>query len=367
MNVDAASTVETQVQTPVQAPIDPPASEAPEARQPEPQSKGPTLRESVESSLKGLRERARDEGGRFTQSKAPEPQLPVEQPKPAKIERPANMPKAWGADKASIWTGLSPEAVAHISEREAAMEAFHAKHAGLGEWQKAAEANGTTLNDVLQRVSVVENALLQDPSQGLIQACQMVGMERGGAIQALTGALRALGVNVGGGGQQQPPQQQGQPQQPQTELRDPRVDEVLTKLSTIESTFGKQAEDRALQAVEAFRADTNNKYFDQVADDVIRELQAMRALGKQPDLKLAYERACWGRADIREKLVAEQVASKTSAQTAAQTQVLEKSRSASRSVAGSPPQVEGRSSADRPSKLRDQVAQGVRSAMAGRV
>ena len=68
------------------------------------------------------------------------------------------------------------------------------------------------------------------------------------------------------------------------------------------------------------------------------------------------------RADIRDKLVTEQVSARQSAAAAAKSQDLEKARSASRSVAGSPPSADGRSSADKPTGLRDEIAMRVRNA-----
>lgn len=371
MNVDAASTVDTIPVTPapvLDAPASPPVEQAPA---PQADKKPVTLREGLESSLKAIRDRPRDEGGRFATSpaKQPDPAAGVKQavPTPAqpvpavKPERPADMPKAWSADKAQHWSTLSPEARAYITEREAQMEAFHAKHAGLGQWQEAATQNGTTLNEILERVHHVETAMSTDPAQGLIQACQMVGLDRNAAVQALSGALKALGVD---GGQPAPqPNGQAPPAQPP---QDPRVDGLQRQLQTITQSIQQQEAAKADAAVKAFAADPANKFYNEVGDDIVRELKAMRALGQAPDLKLAYERACWGRSDIREKLVAEQIANKVPAAVEAKTQELEKSRSASRSVAGSPPAADGRSSADKPSKLRDMIANGVQTAMGSR-
>jgi hypothetical protein len=374
MSVAEDLTVDTSVpQTPAPV-LDAPAP-APVVETPAPvQDKRQSTREALESSLKAVRDRPRDEVGRFAQKQpdrtaVAKPAVPTPaQPaaavapgaQPKAIERPADMPKAWGADKAAIWSGLPPEAHAYLTEREAQMEAFHAKHAGLAQWQEAATQNGTTLHEVLERVHAVENAMATDASQGLIQACQMVGLDRASAVQALQGALQKLGVQGSGA----TPPQPGQP--PAGEVRDPRYDELARQFQTVTQTLQQQEMQKADAAVRAFAADPANKFYAEVSEDIVRELKAMRALGQNTDLKLAYERACWGRPDIREKLVAEQIATKVPAAVDAKTQELEKARSASRSVAGSPPQAEGRSSADKPSNVRDMLTQQVR-AVAGRV
>jgi hypothetical protein len=374
--------VETTLPAPVAPPpaLDTPATPPPVTPAVDPQAKRPTLREGLEASLKTIRERPRDDAGRFattsptakqpTAAAATAATAPSTSPTPlpavaAKLERPSNMPKAWGADKAALWTGASPELAAYLTERETQMEAFHTKHAGLGQWQEAATANGTTLTEVLERVHTVESAMASDPSQGLIQACQMVGLDRASAVQALTGALRNLGVSVGQPTPGATPPNGVDPAA-QSPAADPRVDALTQQLTSLQRSIHEQSMAQSEQSVKAFAADPANKYFNEVSTDVVRELQAMRATGQTPDLKLAYERACWGRTDIREKLVAEQVAAKVPAATAAKTQELEKSRSASRSVAGAPPSAEGRSSADKPSKLRDMIAQGVHNAIGSR-
>jgi hypothetical protein len=375
MSVAENLTVEQPVQTP--APILDTPSPAPIVETPAPEAdKRPTLREGLESSLKAIRDRPRDDAGRFTQAqkdaaaaaKAQQP-APVT-PQPVVAQRPPDMPKAWAADKAQYWASMSPEQRAYITERETQMEAFHAKHAGLAQWQEAAQQNGTTLNEVLERVHAVESAMASDPASGLVQACQMVGLDRQGAISALQGALKSLGVvqtGLSNPAEAYPSAGRDQSATPnQQPVTDPRYAELEQRFNSITQTLQQQELAKAGEAVKAFASDPANKFYNDVSDDIVRELKKMRAVGEPVDLKTAYERACWGREDIRKQLVAEQVAQQVPAAVATKTQELDKSRSASRSVAGSPPVAEGRSSADQPSKLRDQIAQGVRTAMGSR-
>lgn len=377
MNVDAAVTAVESV-----VPAAPPPEIAPEIvpKAPEIQDapvvatdkpKAPTIREGLEASMKALRERPRDEIGRFTQKQIDDAAKALDakalpQPAPvvaAKPERPADMPKAWGADKAAQWATLPQEARAYVSERETQMEAFHAKHAALAPWQEAATANQTTLPEVLERVHAVESAMLQSPDKGLIRACQMVGLDRAGAVAALQGALASLGVQAA---------QPANGQTPPATLP-PELQSMQTRLDGVERMFQTQSEQaqaaamaKANETVAAFFADTKNEFANELKDDIARELRAMKAVGIPLDLSKAYERALWTRPDLRERLVAKQVAAKAEETAAARTQELQKARSASRSVAGSPPAAEGRSSADRPANLRDEIAMRVRNA-GGRV
>lgn len=347
----------------------------PEPKAAEPAIKGLSVREGVEAALKTIRDRPRDEIGRFAQKQADDaalkaatvpqtfPATPVAAVKP---ERPADMPKAWGADKSQLWAAMTPEQRAYVTDRESQMEGFHSKFGGLAPWHEAAAANNTTLPEVLDRVNRVETAMIQDPSQGLTMACEMVGMDRNATAKALMGALQKLGVQLPAHSDQT----WQQPEQPQVP---PEVAALRQELDGIKGYFAQQQAEvqkreleKAQGVVQAFFADASNKYANDVANEISAELKAMKAMGKPLDLKSAYERALWTRPDLREKLIAEQVAPKQAEAEKAQAQALEKARSASRSVAGSPPLAEGRSSAERPSKLRDEIAMRVRNA-AGRV
>lgn len=373
MTIDSGEPI---VETPAAQPVAAPLLETSAPVTPEPkvaEVKGPTVREGVEAAFKAMRDRPRDEAGRFAAAEAEKakallvapqtPLAPVVQPKP---ERPADMPKAWGADKSQLWAAMTPEQRAYVTDRESQMEGFHSKFGGLAPWHEAAAANNTTLPEVLDRVNRVETAMIQDPSQGLTMACEMVGMDRNATAKALMGALQKLGVQIPAHSDQT-----WQPEQPQA--LPPEVAALRQELDGIKSIFARQQEDRqraelgkAQEQVKSFFADPANKYANDVANEISAELKAMKAMGIPLDLPKAYERAMWNRPDLRAKLIAEQVAPKQDEAAKAQAQALEKARSASRSVAGSPPLAEGRSSAERPSKLRDEIAMRVRNA-AGRV
>lgn len=331
----------------------------------------PTMRQDIEASLKTLRDRPRDEAGRFAAQQAADAakaalKTPVAPLVVVKPERPADMPKAWGADKGAQWATLTPEAKAYVLERETQMEGFHSKFGGLAQWHEAAAANNTTLPEVLERVNKVESAMIADPAQGFILAGEMVGMDRNATARALISALQKLGVQLPSHSDQAPNTQQPAQLPPELQSLQQRID-------TIEGTFKQQAEADQRQAlakaqdvVKAFFADPANKHANELQTEISGELKAMKAMGKVLDLKVAYERALWTRPDLRDKLIAEQVAPKQAEAEAAKAQALLKARSASRSVAGSPPLAEGRSSAERPSKLRDEIAMRVRNAQ-GRV
>lgn len=354
-------------------PVAPAAQPAP--AEPKPADKGPTMRESVAEALKSVRERPRNEIGQYAKvEKAPEV-APAAQPapdaaqKPAKVERPADMPKAWGADKAAIWQAMTPEQRAIVTERETQMEGFHSKFGGLKQYADVAAQNGYTLTEVLDRVTKIEDTMAADPARGLLMASEIVGLSHSDTVRALQRALMHLGVNPG----QMQPQPNGQAH-PQQGALPPVIETLAARLAKIEESQATQAQKdqaarlaKAQAEVDGFFADPKNEFAEQLREDIVRELQMMKAAGLEQSLPTAYERAMWTRPDLRETLVTKQIAQAQEQAKAAQAQALEKSRSASRSVAGSPPLAEGRSSAAKPANLRDEVASLVRARQSGRV
>jgi hypothetical protein len=275
------------------------------------------------------------------------------------VERPADMPKAWSAEKAANWNTLPQEAKAYIIERETQMEGLHSKVGGLSKWADAAAQNNTTLPEVLERVSTVENAMLSDPASGMLMAGQMVGMSRDDTARALIGALQQLGYNIPG------IQQSPQAQQRQAQF-DPEVQSLRQELNTIKGHFEGERLAKAQQSVEAFFADPKNARAKDVQDEIAAELKAMKAMGRPLDLNAAYERALWTRPDLREQLIAEKQAASQAALAQAKTQELAKSRTASRSVAGSPPMADAQAIGSKPVALRAQLEQAL-AARQGRV
>lgn len=319
---------------------------------------GPTLREGLEAGLKGLRDRTRNPDGTYAPGKAPAAvptgATPAQPLASAKVERPADMPKAWGADKAPLWAAMTPDQRAYVTERETQADQLHQNYGGLKQWHETAIENGTTLPQVLERMHAVETALYNDTPTGLISAMQAIGLDHDSAVRACVGALRHLGVNLGGA------QPQGQPQahQPQ-QFRDPRVDQMIERQQ--KDTLAK-----AQETVAKFRTDPANKYFEEVADDIMREIGFEKAQGRQPDLKTIYDRVVWANPGTRQKILADDAATKAAAQAQVRTQELTKARSASGSVAGTLPAAEGHK-ADRPASLRDDLTSKVRALMGSRV
>lgn len=351
----------TEAATQVKA-VEPVVAEQPAQ---ETKTEAPSLRDELAASLSKIKNQrpdaSRDEAGKFTkaqEAQAAQPGTQAPAAAAAAPDRPGDMPKAWGADKAAHWSSLSPEAKAYIAEREAKMEEFHGKFSGLQRFHDMAAANGNTLPAVLERVANIENQMLQDPTVGFVMAGQMVGMTPEQTAQALFGALKRLGYDPQQPQAGQERQEQGQPMNLATL---PEFQALKRDLDGLKQSATQQVMASTLKTVEAFFADPANKFAKDVEADIAREIKAMRAIGQEPDLKAAYERALWTRPDIRQKLIDEQVQAAAQAKAAAQARESERVRQASRSIAGAPPNGEGRASGIKPGNLREELATQLRA------
>lgn len=354
--------VEMPTTTPTPMPTLPPLEAEKPIAAPEQKvaDKAPSLREGLEEGLRNIRDgRVRDpQTGKFAPKVQPNGVDPATvgpvAAAPAKVERPANMPKAWGADKAALWSAMTPEQQAYVTDRETQADQLHQNYGGLKKWHETALENGTTLVEAIEKMHAVEAKMYESPPDGIIAAMQAVGLDHQSAVRTLVGALQKLGVDLSGA-----QVRQAQPQQQQQQFRDPRVDQLIERDRA-------NAIRQAQETVQKFRTDPANKYFEEVGDDIMREIGFVRSQGLQPDLKEIYDRVVWANPGTRQKLIAEQAAKAAEAQAQVKTQELTKARSASGSVAGTLPAAEGRR-ADKPASLRDDLTSKVRALMGSRV
>lgn len=234
---------------------------------------------------------------------------------------PIRPPASWSPEAKSLFSTLPPVLQAEIGKREKDMER------GIGERAtqlKRYEPLEAILSPHRERIAL---AGLDDASyiRALITADEMLrGPNRD---QAFAHLGRQYGINL------QQPAQPGQQQQPQAQLP-PVVQQMLDKISTLESTLAQQSStqeqshrDQNLSAIQAFAADPKNVYFENVRKDMADLIQG----GRASSMDQAYEMAIWARSDIRPLLLKAQ-------ESAAAAQVQEQARartSQARQAAGS--------------------------------
>lgn len=268
----------------------------------EPPETGPSVSESAAAAFDNLRQepegekaldRARDEGGRF----APKPAEQAEQDaKPVpEAPQPPQMPASWGKERAALWGGMSPEAQAYAVEREAQMAEGVKRFEGLAKFDEAAQANGTSLAEVLGRVQHLENAFGANPVQGYHMLCENLGIDPQKLAAAILGKPSAEPSKDA-------PEQAAQ------------IDPALqARLDRLEAAHQASARDRheqvqrenATRVAEFAKA---NEHFEEVAEEVASLIRGARLQGRDLSLQDAYDRAVWSVPGVREKIVAKQSA-----------------------------------------------------------
>jgi len=88
--------------------------------------------------------------------------------------------------------------------------------------------------------------------------------------------------------------------------------------------------------VERFASDPTNKYFDNVADQMVPLITQAQASGQPVDLKSIYETACWMNPEVRSALIKEQSTKASAEQAAKARQVATQARQSGASIAGGP-------------------------------
>lgn len=223
-------------------------------------------------------------GGEPDTEDASEPEAHEADPAPEPVTARA-APKAWAADKHTVYAALPPEAQDYIDQREKQMMD------GLGQYKEHNEF-GRQMQAAIA------------PYQDLIQEA---GVDAPRAVQALLNAHKLL-VRSGPEQKRQHFMQLakdygvdivGQPQQAEMdpavkELRD-RLDRTEQALTQRQQAELEQQRKQTLAEVNEFAADKAHPYFEDVSDDMITLLKTGL------DLSTAYEKAVWANPITRQK------------------------------------------------------------------
>jgi hypothetical protein len=226
-------------------------------------------------------------------------------------------PKTWRKEAAAEWAALSPTVRAEIAKRE--QDIF----SGL-ESYKTDASFGKSVQSVLQPYLPTLRQHGIDPLQqisGLMQAhYNLVTGSPETKIQYLSKIAQDYGVAL----------DQLQPAGDQLYV-DPAVKDLQSKFNALQSERAAEFQARAaaeqatlVKEIEAFSLDPKNPYFKDVANDMVRLLEAKAA----KTLQEAYEQAIWINPSIRSKEIARQQAEATTKAAAEETARAEAARKA---------------------------------------
>jgi sulfur carrier protein ThiS len=237
--------------------------------------------------------RARDEKGRFArkdgaaappaeapqtaQDPATAPQTPVPPSQPAPQVR---APQSWRPDVRERFAALPAEVQAEVVRREREVDA------ALKESVQARRAV-SELQQIVQPHLATLQAEGVTPAQGFANFLSTATMLRTGSpevkARAIANVIKQYGIDI----EQLAAAIDGQPVQPaqQMPLRDPRVDELLTRINQAEQTRMQRARQAEEAAVQDFAA--QHEFF----EDVRMEMADLIDLASKRGVALSYEEA----------------------------------------------------------------------------
>lgn len=219
-----------------------------------------------------------------------EEQEPADTSEPAEPETeptpPRSAPKAWAADKHSIYASLPPAAQDYIDQREKQMMdglAQYREHNDFGKQMRDAIA---PYQDLIQEAGVDAPRAVQ----ALLNAHKMLMRSTPDQKQQYFMRLaKDYGINIPTAGEEPA---QVDPAVQELRARLDRTEQALNQRQTAEL---EQRRVETMKEVNEFAADKAHPYFEDVADDMITLLKTGL------DLSAAYEKAVWANPITRQK------------------------------------------------------------------
>jgi hypothetical protein len=297
-----------------------PEPEAPEVQEPVVQAAPePTATPEGEPAAPGSE---RDEKGRFKAKNtdveptegagepaaaAPAPEEPAkpekEEPQTGAIRIPPSLPAAVKAK----WSDLEPEVQQAFAKLEDTVQTAKAEWGRKGErLNRYDEILGPHLDrwrlagldefSGVQSLLAAQQLLDRNPVEGIIQIARSYGYTPQHLVQAF-GLPQTSAPQPGAEGHTAPTAQPDL----QAALR-PLVEPLMSEVQTLKQHLEGERSTAAQRTVEEFASRPENKYFENVREDVAILLET----GRARTLQEAYDHACWLNPEVRAALLAEQ-------------------------------------------------------------
>jgi hypothetical protein len=299
----------------------------PEAKEPEAGTEPPKAEPKTDATG-----RAHGQDGKFVAKDKPSDKpleaKPIEAPAEIKgpQQAPAKItpPTSWSIPAKSKWDALPQEVRDAIAKREDEVSSGFRDYAALKPFAERAKQSGTTLANVLQSYTAIEDMLRSDQRAGFLQIAQNMRLTQHQAGQLFAHLAQQLGhqfqapATQNGSGGSTGDQNPGADPNILRQMLDPVVGPLQQKLATLESAWAQQAEAAQRQrlqmtssVIERFRQDPAHKYYDnleRIIGDLLESGMVQRTGDPSADLATAYEKACWDNPEIRELLINERMA-----------------------------------------------------------
>lgn len=341
----------------------PEAPAAPETPPAEAGAETPEAAAGAEPPAEAAAGPERDENGRFkAKNTDPEPtegaaepaaaaEAPTESAKPEEKEpqtEAIRIPPSLPAAVKAQWSDLKPEVQQAFHKLEETVQTAKAEWGRKGErlnrydeiigphldrWRMA----GLDEFSGVQSLLAAQQLLDRNPTDGLLQIARSYGLTPQHLVQAF-GLPQTSAPQPGAEGHSAPTAMPDL----QAALR-PVVEPLMQQVQTLQQRLEAEKMSAATRAIEEFASQDQNKYFDNVREDVAVLLES----GRAKSLQEAYDMACWANPEVRVALQSEQRAAeqRAAAEAERQRQAQEQARAqakakaasaAAGSVAGSP-------------------------------
>ena len=282
--------------------------------------------------------RKRDESGRFAKAEAaakaevaPEAKPEEAAPEVTTEQAPAHRPPpGWSPASKAAFANLPPEVQADVVKREGEVNqglAKLAEYKGLEPLAELSRQNGTTLVQAVNQYRQFEVSLQKDFLGGIGLVCQRYGVQPEALANAILARSGAAHQRADAGAA---PQGNQQPNGVDLSPIMKELEQVKAFVTQTQQREAQQQQQAIQSQIDAFRADPKNLYFDNVAPQMGRLIDA----GLASNLQEAYDAACWQTPAIRSLLINQQGTGQ--AQAAKQAAAATQARQASKSVTGSP-------------------------------
>ena len=254
-------------------------------------------------------------------------------------------PPGWSVASKVAFDALPDVVKADIAKREVEIDKGLSKlreYKAIDPYVDMARSSNTTLDVALDRYTKMEKMLQTDFLGGIAALCRNAGVQPASLAQAIFARSGGSPDQAGNAGNQ-----------PQANQAAQGIDlsPIQQRLSQLEGFFQQQKKDddarknHAVHAeIEAFKADPNHPYLENVRPQMARLLDS----GMATTLTEAYESACWTHPEIKQLLIKKEAAGlNQSASIAQKSAAATNARVAStKSITGSPNAVQATPSYD---------------------
>lgn len=263
-------------------------------------------------------------------------------------EKEIEPPKSWADDKKAKFKELPPDVREYILQREDDVHKQFTK-------QDEERLFGKQLRDVITPYMPIITSEGGNPAVAVQSLLNTAYLLRTGTAQQKTQLLQQIAkqydIDVNAVVQ---PQQQVDPYIKQIEDRLAQFEQKVTQQTSLQE---RQEYDKHISEVNAFAANPEHKYFEQVKP----QMAPLLASNQAKDLQEAYDMACWANPAIRSTLIEAQDAERA----AKRKEEMEAKRRAAVSVTGSPAKTSGNALPQR--DLREELREQLRSARGSKI